>query len=255
MTDIFDAIGDVANIAGFPAPGHGIVVPPIPGLGDIGALVAAKVAEAIAAIPPAALTPGYEIGDVRPWFTSTVPTSWLAMEGQSTAAMHATIVSMYGANLPDMRDRTLIGASGTKAIGTATGAESVTLTTTELPGHNHAGPSHAHAGTAHVHAGPSHTHSGPAHVHGQNVTDGTGGSAVRNDYNSPDAAGLAYPQGTDTGSSGTGPTGSGGTGDTGSSGTGATSASGTDPTSTTGTGSAFSIIPKHRAGYFIVKVS
>lgn len=169
---------------------------------------------------------GYAIGDVRPWFTDTLPTGWVSMEGQSTSGMAAAIVSMYGANLPDLRDRTLLGASATKTIGVQGGSATVTLTTGNLP--------------AHVHSGPSHTHSGPSHTHGQVVVaDNGAGTGVRADFNADVTNGGAFAQGVATDSAGTGNTGGGGTGDTGS----------------TGSGNGFSIIQPFHAVHWIVKVA
>jgi microcystin-dependent protein len=189
------------------------------------------VAEAIAVIP-APTTVGYEIGDVRPWFTSSIPATWLKMEGQSTGALHATIISMYGANLPDMRDSVALGASGTKAVASTGGTAAVTLTTTELPGHTHTGPSHTHAGPAHVHDLPSTQYSGDvAHSHSGSGTPGVA--------ETPSSGSAPASPVSDTGSSGTGATGSGGTAATGSA----------------GSGSSFSVLNPYVACHWIVKVA
>lgn len=185
------------------------------------------VATAIAAIPAPTATAGYEIGDVRPWFTSTIPTDWLEMQGQATAAMHADIITIYGANLPDMRDRVPMGASGTKAITTTGGSATTSLTGVELP--------------SHAHTGPSHTHTGPSHTHAMNVkaTAGEAGgygltaSVTFEDRVRVDGAG-------DT---------------TAASGTGATGADGTGLTSSAGAGTAFSILNPYRAIHWLVKVA
>lgn len=87
----------------------------------------------------------------------------------------------------DMRDRFVVGQSSTKAANTTGGADTVTLSTANLPSHNHAvtisDPTHNHGinQTPHAHGvndpahnhyvnDPTHTHSlyDPGHNHGVN---------------------------------------------------------------------------------------
>lgn len=173
---------------------------------------------------------GYEIGDVRPWMTSSIPTGWVAMQGQSTAGMDAAIVSMYGATLPDLRDRSLLGASATKTIGSEGGAASVSLSTSNMP--------------SHTHTGPSHVHTGPSHTHGTNVKST---AAEVSGYGLPPSdQDVAFQDrvrvdgnGDISNSAGTGDTGSGGSGNTGSA----------------GSGTSFSVLPPYRAVHWIVKIA
>lgn len=172
--------------------------------------------------------------------------------------------------IPDLADVAMIGAGSVAALGAVGGANTATLTTTELPAHTHTGPSHTHTGPSHTHSGPSHTHTGPSHTHtgpshSHAFTDGLGvpliegGTQITATVTVPDyvsggfsqihrKTGGANPAFTSTGgtgatgASGTGATGASGDGLTGASGTGATGASGTDATGSTGSGSAFSIV-------------
>jgi hypothetical protein len=96
-------------------------------------------------------------------------------------------------SVPTLNDnRFLAGAS---TAGVADGANSITLTTSELPAHTHTGPSHTHtmpthshswSGTTsthsgHTHTGPSHTHTMPTHTHSFSATSGSTGLSINRD--------------------------------------------------------------------------
>lgn len=89
------------------------------------------------------------IGSIMMWPTNTPPTGWLICNGGTFSATdYPTLNTILGGNtLPDLRDRFPIGASGTKAVKSTSGAASVTLTTTQLPSHGHAisGASQSHS--------------------------------------------------------------------------------------------------------------
>lgn len=102
-------------------------------------------------------------------------------------------------NLPDFRDRFLIGASFTKPTGTTGGANSITLSTAQLPAHKHSitDPGHLHTVTdpGHIHTitDPQHTHgvTDPQHAHttAANAANGTTGTdAVGNTAGSTGSA-------------------------------------------------------------------
>jgi len=64
---------------------------------------------------------------------------------------------------PDLRNRFVVGAGSTYAVGATGGADSVTLTTDQMPEHNHSAStgsdgSHNHSGTAN--SAGSHSHTG-----------------------------------------------------------------------------------------------
>jgi len=123
-----------------------------------GAITAAKMASS-------AVTPA---GIISPFAGSTAPTGWLVCDGQLASrtiysGLYGAIGDTYGAgdgsttfNIPDLRGRTIAGQDdmgGTSAnrltgqtggidgdiLGATGGAESHTLTTSEMPAHNHSG--------------------------------------------------------------------------------------------------------------------
>ena len=106
---------------------------------------------------------------------NAVPTGWLLCDGsevsQTTYAdLYAVIGSTFGTPvtntnfiLPNLVDKFVagVGSSGTYSVGTTGGADSVTLTTDEIPAHNHTAtstvtdPGHNHTYTQLIAGGPS----------------------------------------------------------------------------------------------------
>ena len=109
---------------------------------------------------------GLSTGTVVPWSTSTAPTGFLKCDGSAVsrttyAALFAVIGTTYGVgdgsttfNIPDLQDRTAIGASvaNSKSLAQTGGANTVTptgnisgstgsttLQTTQIPSHLHSG--------------------------------------------------------------------------------------------------------------------
>ena len=99
-------------------------------------------------------------GTVMSWSNSTIPSGFLECDGSAVsrttyADLFAVISTDYGTgdgsttfNLPNLQDKTMVGASSGKAYSTTGGAESVTptgsvtvdnhtLTTSEIPSHDH----------------------------------------------------------------------------------------------------------------------
>ena len=93
-------------------------------------------------------------GTVMSWSNSTIPSGFLECDGSAVSrttysALFAVISTDYGTgdgsstfNLPNLQDKTMVGASSGKAYSTTGGAESVstsnhTLTTSEIPSHDH----------------------------------------------------------------------------------------------------------------------
>ncbi|MCW8141831.1 MAG: tail fiber protein [Planctomycetota bacterium] len=115
-------------------------------------------------------TSGLPTGALVDFAGTVAPSGYLACDGTAVSRttysnLFAVIGTTWGAgdgsttfNLPDFRRRVAVGSGGTgsgtlgNAIGNTGGAETHTLTTTEIPGHNHPGstvsitdPGHQHA--------------------------------------------------------------------------------------------------------------
>jgi len=106
---------------------------------------------------------GVNTGIVVPWGSASIPSGFLLCDGQSVsqatyAALFAIIGTTYGNpgggnfNVPDLRDRTIVGVSSanSKALAQSIGANTVTptgniagstgsttLTTAQIPSHAH----------------------------------------------------------------------------------------------------------------------
>jgi microcystin-dependent protein len=105
---------------------------------------------------------GVNTGIVVPWGSASIPTGFLLCDGQSVstttyAALFAVIAYTYGGsganfNVPDLRDRTIVGvsAANSKTLAQGIGANTVTptgnvggnaasttLATTQIPSHTH----------------------------------------------------------------------------------------------------------------------
>lgn len=112
-------------------------------------------------------------GTVNPYAGSTAPTGWLLCAGQAVsrttyADLFSAISTTYGTgdgsttfNLPDLRGRVVAGidnmggtsasrltsttiTSGATTLGNNGGAQTHTLTTTEMPSHTHTPDAHSH---------------------------------------------------------------------------------------------------------------
>ena len=108
---------------------------------------------------------GIPTATIVPWSSSSVPTGFLECNGAAVSrstysALFAIVGTTYGAgdgastfNLPDLQDNVAMGKSGTKALASTGGANTVassgnvggstanaTLTTAQLASHNHNSP-------------------------------------------------------------------------------------------------------------------
>lgn len=92
----------------------------------------------------------WEPGDLKPTVRPAAPEGWLLCQGQAVsratyAALFTTIGTTWGEgdktttfNVPDGRNSSMIGASGTHPLGTKGGEENVKLTAGQMPKHTHA---------------------------------------------------------------------------------------------------------------------
>jgi microcystin-dependent protein len=102
-------------------------------------------------------TPASQPGDVFPagavmmWAGPTPPAGWMICDGTAISragfpSLFANIAVTWGAgngtttfNIPDFRDRVPVGNSGTKALASSGGVETVALSVAEMPTHSHGG--------------------------------------------------------------------------------------------------------------------
>jgi hypothetical protein len=110
------------------------------------------------------------IGAPIPWLVSAIPSGYIEFNGQAiNATQYPQLAALFGANMPDLRDKFLIGAGSTRAPGATGGAERVKLTGAEsgLPAHGHT-DDFAVANAAAIATGTEsadHTHAFGGNVH------------------------------------------------------------------------------------------
>lgn len=92
---------------------------------------------------------GVPTGAIMQWFTNTAPTGWIFCHGQSTTG-YTALAAVIGATVPNLQTRVPVGRNsvGTGTFGTlgaVGGAETHSLTESEMPRHTHIQNSHNHA--------------------------------------------------------------------------------------------------------------
>lgn len=177
---------------------------------------------------PAQLNQPIPSGLISLWSGSivSIPTGWVLCDGTNST--------------PDLRNRFVVGAGDTYAVGATGGAASQTLITANLPAHTH-----TVTVTGTTDSGGSHNHSisDPGHSHTWGLYVSGVGFASGNAWQGQNGGG-SYS--TTTSSSGTGIS-------INSGGAHTHTFSGTGTTSSVGSGTAFSILPPYYALAYIMK--
>ena len=116
-------------------------------------------------------------GMIMMYTGSTAPSGWAICNGQN--------------GTPDLRDRFIVGAGSAYAINNTGGANSVTLTESQIPSHNHSfsgSSSHSHTVNNHTHSfsgsgSSSHSHSFKGVNHNDHNDTERNATVMRNDSN------------------------------------------------------------------------
>lgn len=142
------------------------------------------------------------IGEIRMYTGATAPSAdWLLCNGQvvPVGSEYDALRALVGANVPDLRDKFILGA-GPKAVAATGGAATVTLATAQIPSHGHTASAGA-GDTSHGHTG-SVSDAGD-HSHGQYVVATNGPQpSQRADYVNDTNTGNPLPQNVWTGNAG-----------------------------------------------------
>lgn len=149
---------------------------------DSGAITAAKLDSGVA-------NTFVPLGGLVPYAGATAPAGgkWMLADGtaisrSSYATLFALVGTTYGAgdgsttfNLPNLKGRVVVGLDSTQvefdALGEVGGAKTHTLTTAEMPSHNHTQNPHNHSQQEHNHSQQEHNHSQQSHNHTQDGHD------------------------------------------------------------------------------------
>jgi microcystin-dependent protein len=130
--------------------------------------------------------------DARLVEAGAMPAGGIIMWSGSVASIPSGYVLCNGSNgAPDLRDRFLVGAGSTYTPGDTGGSASVTLSTSQIPAHNHTGVTGGQSAN-HTHTGTTSTDG--AHIHNFTVNLGpTTGSVAQ-----AGAGGASGTAGTDS---------------------------------------------------------
>lgn len=127
------------------------------------------------------------IGAVMMWSTSKAPSKYLICDGSAVSrttyeGLFSVIGTTFGTgdgsttfNLPNMKDRFVMGTSTNAALASTGGSATVTLTVAQMPSHTHTQNSHNHTQNSHNHTQGGHTHTLNGHTHGFSGTTSESG--------------------------------------------------------------------------------
>ena len=90
---------------------------------------------------------GVPTGTIIMYGTTSAPSGWLLCDGQSTSGYPA-LAAIVGGNVPDLRDRFIVGAGNNYSQNARAGSNTVTLTVADMPSHSHSTNSHNHSFSA-----------------------------------------------------------------------------------------------------------
>ena len=110
---------------------------------------------------------------IQTQLTNLMPSGAIILWSGASNAIPTGFVLCDGTNsTPDLRNRFVVGAGDTYAVGATGGADSVTLTTSQIPSHNHSATS-------------TSTVTDPGHSHTYSGTGPSGGSGVSSRHAQP----------------------------------------------------------------------
>jgi microcystin-dependent protein len=124
------------------------------------------------------------VGTIAMYGGASAPTGWLLCNGDAINGSYTSLISIVGANTPDLKGRFALGDNSTLTL-LATGG-STTIATTNLPAHSHANT--ATASTTVTITDPEHNHSGS-----------TGSTDLSHSHGLPDARQTSSTSHTHTG--------------------------------------------------------
>lgn len=117
---------------------------------------------------------GIPAGMIMPYGGAAAPGGYLMCDGAEISRatyndLYLAIGTAFGSgngtttfDLPDLQDRSPMGANTTVALGDTGGTASLSISHSHtMPSHTHTGPSHSHTMPTHIHTMPTHTHSVP----------------------------------------------------------------------------------------------
>jgi microcystin-dependent protein len=111
----------------------------------------------------------------------SIPSGLIAVWSGSVASIPAGWVLCDGANgTPNLRDRFVVGAGSSYAVDATGGSNTVTLATTEIPGHTHTVSGTTASDGAHTHNVSGNTAAGGDHSHNFNANSGNAGDHAHN---------------------------------------------------------------------------